>query len=338
MRGFWCCCFFLFLITDSLAQNSVFVTGKEKGNGFLTSRAGELFLICPLHVMNELDSEIQIVNRDRVGSIGTFETGFDSDLCIIRLTKGGIQNTEVLTLSKNYKQAISNAYDGFVEYVTEIGQVKLFHVNISEKNSNFFKIQLKNSDEQFMKGMSGSAFYTSHNGSKVLSGMLLELGSDLKEGYVIQLDNILNVTSSFFDISLAKHSNVGVLIVEEDGNVSSFTNDYMIALKTKTPLNSFSNLSNEKAIPKILNVFGGNLSGLPQSLSKKYQKLTLGKVSVSTEKNSYNMFVSRLTLEILIIDTSDFSVINSHQFTSKGVDYNEKNSVSKAKLSLKTNL
>lgn len=331
MRKFFTFLILILNIQYFFSQQTVFVKGKEKGNGLLIERKGECFVITPHHVVFEYSKEILISDKDRVNSKGILIQVFDPDLAIIRIESGGVQYCKNITVKENFSSIVNSISSGFLEYIDEFGTANLIHADITAKDETSFAIQPKNSIEQISKGMSGSAFYVNYKNQKILLGMLMSIESDFKTGYIYQIDDLLKTTSSFFNIK--KEKSIGVLIIDQDSrkNASKVTNEYVKLLGK----NNYITISNVPKIEFIYSEFDNITSGsfskkIPIEITNILDELVLGELSFNTEKNQFDMFVTKVVLESNYYSTKDFNFQKNISFKAKGVSYNEKESKSLA--------
>ncbi len=328
----------LFLSQIAFPQETVFVKGKEKGNGILIERSGECFVISPHHVVYEFMGDIMISDKNRVESTGKLIEIFEPDLAIIRIVSGGSQNCASLKVTEDFNNILSNSSSGFIEYRDAFGIANLFHVNITSKDQLSFAVKPQKENEELQKGMSGSSFYINFKGEKVLMGMLMSIEEDLKTGYIYQIDDILRSSSPFFDAGKIAKKNIGVLIQNNNKNFVKVTNGFVEELNKKNFI-AYSNLPNTDFIYNEFNtIFLGKIDkAVPSEIKNTLDELILGKVTFHRSNNQYDMFVVRISLEANLYSTKDFSFVKSLDVNSKGINYDEKLAESQAIESLINN-
>lgn len=189
----------MFVSHNAIGQQSVYIDAREKGTGVLKSRTGECFVITPAHVVKNENRPFLIRGARNVLSKGEFLREYQPDIAIVRVMDGGTQNCEDWNAVSNYEKVLAESNEGFLETAQTNGGIKSMKVVISEKDETYITIRPHFSNDQIVKGMSGSLLFTSKNGNKIYLGMLLEI-SGPTEGVVLQANTIDKVLSSFFEI------------------------------------------------------------------------------------------------------------------------------------------
>ena len=309
---------------DVFSQETMFVFGKEKGNGMLIERSGECFVLSPHHVVYDYTGEITLYNKDRIKSIGKLIQVFDPDIAIIRIEKGGTQNCLPWKVNDSFNMILNNSSAGFIEYRDGLGMANLLHVSIISKDQVSIAVVPKFDKDQFKKGMSGSAFYVNYKDKKVLIGMLMSIEEDLTTGYIYQYDDVLRSTKPFFEFEKKAKKNIGVLIMKDGNNFPKATNQFVLDLNDKGYKASGNLPQNDFIYSEFDNILlGKSNKTIPTEIKTSLDELLLGKIEFDISLNDYEMHVVRASFEGSVFSTNNFELIKTIYTDGKGINHNQ---------------
>ena len=115
MRTIFLVIIFSFFWMDTFAQSSVYLEGNEIGRGILKERSGEIFVICPAHVIENTNGEVKVIGENNVQSKGEVVQSFANDLAVVRIVSGGIQKNNIWSIPSNYSKMIDVIKSGYIE-------------------------------------------------------------------------------------------------------------------------------------------------------------------------------------------------------------------------------
>ena len=276
---------YLLLTVPMYSQETVYIQSIEKGRGILKSRAGECFVIAPLHVISEDDDEIIIRGESRVESRVIFGKGFPSDLVALKIVEGGTQNCKNWKTHEDYKYILDATYKGFLELRNPNGMARIFPVYIKDISDSNLSIRPVDKTESFRKGMSGSSLYTEFNGEKVYLGMLQKIKEGT--GYVIQADNIERLTYEFFNPSQDTKSEQSL-----DNEIQQHLQ--LLSAKFKSDLEfmegHFENIQNKNS-----NQLVRDFSGFLENRKSSYTELSKSESTSDKQRIQYNTTITEMS-------------------------------------------
>ncbi|MBK6699584.1 MAG: hypothetical protein IPG55_06720 [Saprospiraceae bacterium] len=205
MRTIFLVIIFSFFWMDTFAQSSVYLEGNEIGRGILKERSGEIFVICPAHVIENTNGEVKVIGENNVQSKGEVVQSFANDLAVVRIVSGGIQKNNIWSIPSNYSKMIDVIKSGYIEIRDNFGKASLMDVSIQEKDNQTVSIIPSSNSRAIIKGMSGSSMFFNYEGNKVFLGMLVEV-TDEGKGIIIRADLMHNILSGFFTESASEDS------------------------------------------------------------------------------------------------------------------------------------
>lgn len=316
--------FYLFVFT-TVAQESVFVKALENGNGLLKTLNNECYVIAPSHIVSEYLGDISVIAKNRIKQLGKLEESFEPDLSVIHLQQNGNQICKSYRKTEEIIGILNQVSSGYIEYIDELGEVNRVQTYISSYNQESISIIPRKNDIEFYKGMSGSAFYVEYKNEKILMGMLMQLESDLKTGYVYQIDDIERVLKPFFDSSIAKRKKLGVFILKEGSRYVDFSNQFLSNLQVNNRYETINQIPNSEFLRKqFYSIVAGRIieSAIPKKIKEDIDELVLGTVSMSSEQNQKNMYIVWTSIEANLYSTDDFNLIKSLNTSGKGLNSN----------------
>ena len=346
MKKAVCTSFLLFFTFFVFSQQSVFVKSSEIGNGILCERAGECFVITPLHVVEDTMGEMIVFNESKVKSIAKIEGEYDSDLAILSMVKNPNLSCTQLIISDYYSKSVNNLSSGTVEYLDESGVFNIIHVNITYKDNIGFTIIPQSGNTTFSKGMSGSSFYFNYKGEKVLAGMLMSIEEGFVEAFVLQIDDVMRVLSPFFEIKTGDSpvrngpKKIGVMLLKDGKKESIITNQLVTGFNQEKTYKAFSKFPESKHIEEVFDdiILGSSDVMIPSKLSQELDEIFIGNITFTMNTNRKNMYNVYADFNGGVYSTKNFNLINSIIVSGKGLDFDESNAKKQAMKSLKNNI
>lgn len=341
-----CTCFLLFFTFFVFSQQSVFVKSSEIGNGILCKRAGECFVLTPLHVVEESMGEMIVFNENKVKTIAEIEGEYDSDLSILNMVKNPNLYCEELIISDYYSKAVNNLSSGTIEYLDESGVFNIIHVNITYKDNIGFTIIPQEGNTTFSKGMSGSSFYFNYKGEKILAGMLMSIEEGFTEAFVLQIDDIMRTLAPFFEIKTGDSSvrigpkKMGVMLLNEGQKESMITNQLVTEFNQEKKYKAYSKFSESKHIEGVFEdiIMGNSDVIIPNKLKKELDEIFIGNITFTMDTNRKNMFNVDANFNGGVYSTENFNLINSIIVSGKGLGFDELGAKKQAMKSLFNNI
>lgn len=347
MKKQCCVSFLLFYAFFLFSQETVFIESNEIGNGIICMRAGECVVITPNHVVFDSGGdEILISDKNKVNTTAHLIQAFSSDLAILKISKEKDFVCKDWEISSQFKNALDDVSTGFVEYLDESGISNLVHVNITSKDETSFIIMPQNANIGLQKGMSGSSFYINYKGEKILAGMLMSMEEDSVQAFVLQIDDIMRLSSPFFDVKRQGSTTyngpkrIGIMLFKDRDRFVEINNQLAANINKGTAYRAYSKfLENDYIENKFDNIVLGQSDLIvPEKLQKELDELLLGDITFEREKNRKNMFIVRARLNASMYLTSNLSLIDSFVFMGKGLGFDEKSAEKQALKSLLTNI
>lgn len=314
--------FLLLPYFNTLCQETVFVKAKENGNGLIKERAENCFLITPSHVVLETLGDIKIISKNRIEHQGKLVESFEPDLAIIKLESSSDFDCKPWPRIENINETLENISTGFLEYLDELGTTHLLHVNITSIDQESIAIVPQNIDNQLVKGLSGSSFYSMYDGKKVLLGMLLNIEADLKTGYVYQIDDIDRMLAPFFEIEATKAKSLGILILKDDTIYTEVSNTLIMNLSNSKKYHVLKKLPNPEFLYKeFRSIVEGRFNRtVPQKIKENVDEVLLGEITISKSLNSNNLYKINSRLSANLYSSSDLALIKNINANGKGLN------------------
>jgi len=195
---------FVCLCKFATAQQVVYVSGDDNGQGILRLSQDNCYLIAPKHVIG-FASEISLINsyRQKVNAIA--ESEYPPDISVSKLTDKASCSKQWPS-SRWINNAIANIENAALISRQADGSLKRRFVLISEFDDMWLKVRTKYTDETLFQGLSGSALSTDGK----LLGQLISIDTNTSIGMVLRQDFIDSVLKNRFGEGFADHNGLAL--------------------------------------------------------------------------------------------------------------------------------
>jgi hypothetical protein len=200
-----------FIFTSkTLAQDVVYVTADQNGQGILRKVNNNCYLISPLHVIGYA-SELYIIDSMRNEVLATMDSEYQPDISVSKLAQSSSCRSQWPS-SKWIKKDIAKIEESAIVTRQADGSLKRRYVLITEFDDMYIKVRPNYKDESLFQGLSGSALVA--NGK--LLGQLMSIEAKTNIGNVLRQDYIDSILRNRFG-----ESNVNYAGMKLDENILS---------------------------------------------------------------------------------------------------------------------
>ena len=178
--------------TKSVAQEVVYVSADQNGQGILRKVDNDCYLISPTHVIGHA-SEVNIIDSMRNEVIATVDSEYQPDISVSKLTHSSSCRSQWPS-SKWIKKELAKIEEAAIVTRQADGRIKRRYVLITEFDDVHIMVRPKYKDESLFQGLSGSALVKNER----LLGQLMSIEANTNIGTILRQDYIDGILRNRF--------------------------------------------------------------------------------------------------------------------------------------------
>ncbi|MCF6317863.1 MAG: hypothetical protein L3J83_01070 [Proteobacteria bacterium] len=175
-----------------MAQEVVYVSADQNGQGILRMANNNCYLISPSHVIG-FASEVNIINSMRNDVVATMESEYPPDISVSKLKVPSSCRSQWPS-SRWIKKDLAKIEESAIVTRQADGSLKRRYVLITEYDDMYIRVRPKFKDDSLFQGLSGSALVK--NGK--LLGQLMSIEANTNIGNVLRQDFIDGILKNRF--------------------------------------------------------------------------------------------------------------------------------------------